>query len=373
MQEYIVQPGDMLSVIAEKKLGKASRWVEIAKLNKIENPDLLFVGQRLKLPLPNQVSLIPNTSGTTVFGPPLPPNGNRTQIPANVALARGFMFIVFEQLPEVGSGKIIRKVAAIPRNYALKPANPLGGLSPAEHVLNTNPFQSPYLSASNRPMGAASIEGQPLLLDVAKIQKAGGQIYSVPELVRDLERFATENPSTRVTINKLISTVRNIEGEVLIKGGSPPGAAKPLGNAHTAYVRSAEDLWKQFTAKKISRPQLEQELAALEKAYSKAKVVGRVGRVLMVVGVVVTAYDLTKAANQSIKQQSFRPVGAEVIRQVGGWGGAIAGGKIGFAGGALFGIETGPGALITGAVGALIFGAAGYFGADWLADKISPN
>lgn len=47
--------------------------------------------------------------------------------------------------------------------------------------------------------------------------------------------------------------------------------------------------------------------------------------------------------------------------------------KIGGAAGAAVGIETGPGAILTGAVGALIFGTAGYFGADWIADYIDPN
>lgn len=37
------------------------------------------------------------------------------------------------------------------------------------------------------------------------------------------------------------------------------------------------------------------------------------------------------------------------------------------------GIETGPGAILTGAVGAVIFGAAGDFGADWIADYIGEN
>ncbi len=36
-------------------------------------------------------------------------------------------------------------------------------------------------------------------------------------------------------------------------------------------------------------------------------------------------------------------------------------------------IETGPGAILTGAIGGLIFGTAGYFGADWIADFIDEN
>jgi DNA-binding SARP family transcriptional activator/LysM repeat protein len=47
-----VRPGDTLSGIAERFLGDASRWPEIARLNRdvIENPDLIFPGQRLVLP-----------------------------------------------------------------------------------------------------------------------------------------------------------------------------------------------------------------------------------------------------------------------------------------------------------------------------------
>ena len=41
--------------------------------------------------------------------------------------------------------------------------------------------------------------------------------------------------------------------------------------------------------------------------------------------------------------------------------------------GAGVGIETGPGAIITGLVGGIIFGTAGYFGADWVADHVYEN
>lgn len=69
----------------------------------------------------------------------------------------------------------------------------------------------------------------------------------------------------------------------------------------------------------------------------------------------------------------IKPITAESIRQIGGWGGAIAGMKAGGLAGAALGIETGPGAILTGAAGALIFGTAGYFGADWIADFIDSN
>lgn len=49
---YTVQSGDTLSGIALDKLGSASRWNEIYNLNKdiISDPDLIYVGQKLKLP-----------------------------------------------------------------------------------------------------------------------------------------------------------------------------------------------------------------------------------------------------------------------------------------------------------------------------------
>jgi hypothetical protein len=371
MNNYIVQSGDTLSGIAAARLGQASRWIEIADINRLQNPNRLFIGQILRLPS----SSTGQQSPVSVRQQPLVTTSIATDsfAPADLALARGFLFIVFEQLPEVGTNRIIRKVAAVPRDFSFRPANPLGRLSPAEHVLNLNPFQSQYISASNRPFGAPSINGRAVLLDVARIRQAGGQIFTVPEVVRDLERFVASNPASRPMVDKLISTIRSIEGEVLIEGATPPRSGRHLSVAHAAYVRSAEDLWGEYRANRLSRVQLQQELAMLESTYSRSRVVGRVGRVLTVVGVIFTVADVTTATQLSLAQQSFRPLGAEVVRQVGGWGGAIVGAKVGVVTGALFGIKTGPGAIVTGAVGAIVFGAAGYFGADWVAGFISPN
>jgi hypothetical protein len=138
---------------------------------------------------------------------------------------------------------------------------------------------------------------------------------------------------------------------VLIKGSVPKDAYTLItSKVHKAHIRSAEDLWQSFT-----------------------RIVGKVGRVLFVAGVVFTAYDLSMATKRSFDQHSFKPLTAETIRQVGGWGGAIAGAQIGAVVGALFGISTGPGAIVTGAVGAIVFGALGYLGTDLIADQISPN
>lgn len=93
-------------------------------------------------------------------------------------------------------------------------------------------------------------------------------------------------------------------------------------------------------------------------------------RVVQVVGIAFTAYDVGVAADQSFKTKSIRPIEKEVVRQIGGWGGAIAGMKLGAAAGALVGMETGPGTIITGLIGGIVFGAIGYFGGGAVADQI---
>jgi len=51
-QHYRVRPGDTLSLIADVELGSRDRWREIYELNRdrIENPDMLVEGDRLRLP-----------------------------------------------------------------------------------------------------------------------------------------------------------------------------------------------------------------------------------------------------------------------------------------------------------------------------------
>jgi LysM repeat protein len=176
MDNYIVQSGDTLSRIAERKLGQANRWIEIAILNHLEHSNLILVGQILRLP---DTRSILGSGISPAFAQLTSEYGALPRRPANIALARGFLFVVFEQLPEIGAGKIIRKVATIPRDFSLLPNNPYGKLSPAEHAMGA---ESQFLSASNRPFGAPSINGQPLILDVAKIKQAGGEIYSVADV-----------------------------------------------------------------------------------------------------------------------------------------------------------------------------------------------
>jgi LysM repeat protein len=48
--EYVVQSGDTLSGIAERFLGSADQWKQIAQANDIDNPDMISVGMKLEIP-----------------------------------------------------------------------------------------------------------------------------------------------------------------------------------------------------------------------------------------------------------------------------------------------------------------------------------
>jgi len=49
-KEYIVKSGDTLWAIAKKFLNDGSRYTELAELNNISNPNLIYVGQKIILP-----------------------------------------------------------------------------------------------------------------------------------------------------------------------------------------------------------------------------------------------------------------------------------------------------------------------------------
>ncbi|MGH7890241.1 MAG: LysM peptidoglycan-binding domain-containing protein [Thermodesulfobacteriota bacterium] len=48
--EYVVKQGDTLGDIAEEQLGSKEEWKLIARANNIDNPDKIYVGQRLSIP-----------------------------------------------------------------------------------------------------------------------------------------------------------------------------------------------------------------------------------------------------------------------------------------------------------------------------------
>ena len=280
----------------------------------------------------------PFDSGTSCLAPsPVPgPVGLQAGPDGPGPAGRAFLFVLADEV--LPSGKVVRKVMVAPdhlasatlvRNpevFGFAPRAPGAAVSIGEHALGNN--TSPYLSASTKPRGAPNFAGEPFYVDVAKAKAAGVRLYTTDEIIADLRRLALERPELRYRVDKLISVIKSVEGEVLLEGHVPAAA-----------VKSATSM-------------------ALTRGL----------RVVQFVGIVVSVYDLAKAGQQSIETHSTVPITREGIRQVGGWGGAVIGMKIGGTVGAAVGIETGPGAILTGAVGAVIFGTAGYLGADWVAN-----
>ncbi|MBK8335194.1 MAG: LysM peptidoglycan-binding domain-containing protein [Sterolibacteriaceae bacterium] len=342
---YIVRQGDTLRQIAGSMLGDAARWDELARLNGIGPPYTLVTGQSLQVPERDNAHLRGWTEGGSRAGAPVRlVAGSAAQPPreqgADALPARAFLFVLADEI--LPSGKLVRKVlevpvssaeyvAAHPELFGIKPGNPASTVSIGEHALGNT--ASRYTSASSLKGGAPNIAGRPVFIDIPKARAAGVVIHNTEEIVADLERLAAADPSLRARVNKLKEVIKSVEGEVLLEGNVPAGAVKSAG----------------------------------------AMAVTRGLRAVQVVGVVLTVYDLGNATVKSVERRSASPLLAEGVRQAGGWGMAWAGMKLGCAGGAALGIETGPGAVLTCAGGGLLFGVLGYVGFDWLADKIDQN
>jgi LysM repeat protein len=342
--KYRVRPGDSLWKIAKSELHDPARWGELARLNGLQPPYQLLIGQELLLPDKSQVVMrsvharivkSPYVADESEFAAP--------QQGASTMPGRAFLFVLADEaLP---SGKLVRKVlkvpltnaeyvAANPEVFGLKGDAPGSGMSLGEHSLNKVPStKSPYVSASTKYFGASGIEGRRVYIDIGKAKASGVTIHSTEEILADLDRMLKEKPHLKTRIELIKKTVKYTEGEVLLEGKVPSSAIKSAGAM--SLTRSL--------------------------------------RFVQLVGIIFTVNDVRNATVKSVEQNSFKPIAAETIRQAGGWGMAWAGTEVGFAAGALVGIETGPGAIITGAVGAIIFGTAGYFGADWVADYIDEN
>ncbi len=392
MEDYVVQYEDTLKKIAEKKLGDENRWFEIAQLNNIQSPYELYVGETIKLP-------------NKLFAASAPkPLVDVEQIPATLAYARGVFFTVFEQLPEIGSDKIVRKIAISPVDLSkhpdLIPKDPLSNITASDHALGNN--NSKYLSYSERPYGSptnvdkgiferygnnppknahpmdfvgkyGNQKIRPVIIDTRKLPP-GTQIIDSAQLVTFLEQKMKLHPSEGHRISRLIDTIINIESEGLIDANPknprvPKSSVKNVSKLHNQFVTTAEKIRAEFKLGHITEQQMKQELKLVSKSYNRVRIAGIGGRVITVIGMVLTAVELAEAGKKSYERNSFKPIVAESIRQTGGWGGAIAGAEVGFLFGAAIGVSSGPGLFISGALGALVFGTAGYIGADWIDDN----
>lgn len=334
---YRVQSGDWLSSIATKVLGDESRWAEIARINGIVTPDRLLVGQMLRMPTADKgESRSPRSAPTST-----------AWVPASFHL-----FVLADEVNPFRS-KVIRRVLVNPRmtaqaaaslgrplplfphpeRFGFSPSAPGSPLPVGRHALGMKP--SPFLSASRaRPFGATRFTGTPFWIDEAKARQAGATFHEVDEIIGDLNRIKAKsrNSATSARIQEIIGKV-GADKEVLIRGPVPASAVKgPMAMGMTRSLQGVQ-----------------------------------------IIGFALTAADMTRAARKSQDRHSIKPLAAETVRQAGGWAAAWAGMKLGAAGGALVGIETGPGALATGAIGGVAGGLAGYYGFDWIADHIDEN
>lgn len=331
---YTVCYGDSLKGIAERSLGSPYHWPILASRNQLLNNEQLFIGQELKMPF--------SASSTS---PPLslPPNrqivGEKnyvTHIPA-----RSFFFIVADEILPFSKPKAVRKVIfpkelqgnpsmvrqiIRPDKHGFHPRNPNSSVSVGRHVLGMT--DSRYISASARSLGSPRFGGKPYWIDMKRLYSTGAIVHTAEDISKDLDRIAqkTKDPKFKQYIEDIRYKSLKIDNEILIEGSIPPTAIKG----------------------------------------SVSKGLTHTFQLVAVVGVVLTIHDLDVAIHQSIEEQSIKPIAAESTRQVGGWGGALAGAEIGGALGTALGIETGPGALLIGAGCSLVFGIAGYMGADWI-------
>lgn len=69
-KEYVVQKGDTLWTIAEKNYGSGYNWVDIASVNKLDNPGEITEGQNLTLPaVESKISTVEETAETNTMEP----------------------------------------------------------------------------------------------------------------------------------------------------------------------------------------------------------------------------------------------------------------------------------------------------------------
>lgn len=98
MSEYIVQPGDSLWSIARKHMGDGRLWKRLTVTSFTDTQ--LYVGQRIWIPdgmRRHGTGSIPQT------------DDGEGRLTARIALARGYMFVVVEVLPDIGADFVIRK------------------------------------------------------------------------------------------------------------------------------------------------------------------------------------------------------------------------------------------------------------------------
>ena len=241
------------------------------------------------------------------------------------------LFYIFAFEPDHGN-YIVRKTGAdgtprpkIVSKNGIRPTGPTVELHPLQHVLNQHERgPSPYTSASTLPNGAPEIRGEPVWIDVNKLEN--GQLLTYKEIVKQSREYVARNPEFEKRFEVWKNNQAN-EAEVLVKGNI---------SADAVYTKNAMRVH-----------------AGLRVA----------GKVMFVGAVMLDTWEFFDAEDKS----------GEAARIAGGWTGAWAGGTIGAgvgAGSAGVGEQLGPQVLIPEEIitvpvcaffGGLVGSAVGYY------------
>ncbi|GFZ97871.1 glycine zipper family protein [Dyella caseinilytica] len=241
-----------------------------------------------------------------------------------------------QYLKELNLGELGNLREVYPEKYGLWAKGTDSSARVAEHVMGMEKVTSYVSTSGDYPAGAARFDGKTVYIDIAKAKRSGARLITGAEIRAALDEYANQNPHLKKRIERIRGYSEALDKEILLQ---PRPSVPPSGV---------------FTQKGL----------AISLGFVKY------ARVVQVFSIAFTAYDLSVATDQSFKAKSVHPIEKEVVRQMGGWGGAIAGARIGATAGALVGVETGPGAVITGLIGGIIFGAIGYWGGSFAAAQI---
>jgi hypothetical protein len=368
---YTVGGGDTLWRIARQELGDPNRWREIATLNQLRRPDRLVLGQRLFMPS--------HLVGPAKTAPAVAAHGGLAAHPSQAGHpiasfemqtpllpAWLHIFMVADEFNPF-TRKLVRKIA-YPKNaadlspelverimhpdkYGLTGIDPSSRVGLGLHVRGRT--DSRFISTSERALGADRFPGNRFWIDAAKAEAAGIKLHEAPAISKSLDELSarTKSASGKATIEHIRKLSMVNDREVVLEGGEVPASAIK-GAAATGITRGFQ--------------------------------------VVEGIGLIISAYDLEQAAKKSYQQHTVVPLAKESVKQGTGWaGGAVGqtagraafswaarwaaaeeGAELGGVGGAAIGIETGPGALVSGGVGALVFGTAAFFGAEWATKKL---
>lgn len=361
MQDPIYQVcyGDSLWKIAEKKLGDPLRWSEIARLNQIDSPELLYIGQELHLPHRDQ-------RFSPSFGTKEKFQDNSlfsfiAQHQTTYAYGRAFTFFIADEF-DLARPKYVRRVAypvniTDPRTlkkilnpdiYGFSPRDINSNVSITGHV--TGRTDSKFISVSALEQGAARHGDRVFYIDPKRLKN---QVVSLDTIIHEMQTKIVkieQQIASAVQKNNSAKSIAALKDQLA-------RTQRSLGQA----IADAENLVVGHIP-----PSVIKGAAAMKTT--------RVMRWLTGVNVLFTTVDYSRATAESIQKSSVVPLKKETMRQAGGYAGRSigfwAGARIGAGLGTTFTIELGPWALAGGLVGGLVFGAMGYFGADCLADYV---